>query len=92
VGVSVGTDVEGWVAVAADVDVAAGCACSVCAMAAETVSATIVSMRLVSTVGAKTGAEAVGSPGTTQAAMITKNISAVKNVRLLFMVSSLIDL
>jgi hypothetical protein len=55
-------------------------------MAAETVPATIVSIGPVSTVGAKTGAEAVGSPGTTQAAMVARNIRAMKNVRLLFMV------
>jgi hypothetical protein len=55
-------------------------------MAAETVPATIVVMRLVSTVGAKTGAEAVGSPGTTQAVIVAKNIRAMKNVRLLFTV------
>jgi hypothetical protein len=76
------------VAVAADVGVAVGCANAVCVMAAETVPATIVSMGPVSTVGAKTGAEAVGSPGTTQAVMTAKNIRATKIVRLLFMVFS----
>jgi len=32
------------------------------------------------------GADAVGSPGTTQAVIVAKNIRAMKNVRLLFMV------
>jgi hypothetical protein len=47
-------------------------------------------MEPVSTVGAKTGVEAVGSPGTTQAVIVAKNIRAMKNVRLLFIFSSLI--
>jgi len=63
-----------------------GRACSVCKMAAETVPATMVSTRLESAVGANTGAEAVGSPGSTQAVIVAKKIIAMKNVRLLFMV------
>jgi hypothetical protein len=54
-------------------------------MAAETVSATIVSNRPGSTTGAEAGADPDGSPGTTQAAMAAKKISATKNIRLLFM-------
>jgi hypothetical protein len=73
------------VAVAVDVGVDVGCASAVCVMAAETVPATIVSIGPVSTVGAKTGAEAVGSPGTTQA-IVAKNIIAMKNIRFVFMV------
>jgi hypothetical protein len=55
-------------------------------MAAETVPAIIVFRRSVSTVGARIGVEAVGSPGTAQATIVAKNIRAMKNVRLLFMV------
>jgi hypothetical protein len=61
-----------------------GTDCSVSAMAAETVPATIVLIAPVSTVGA--GVEMVESPGMTQAVMVAKNIRAMKNVRLLFMV------
>jgi hypothetical protein len=86
VGVSVGAGVDVEVAVVVGVTVTVGFACAVCVMAAETVSATIVSMGPVSTVGAKMGAEAVGNPGTTQAVIVAKNIRAMKNFRLLFMI------
>jgi hypothetical protein len=54
--------------VAENVAVAVGCACSVSARTAETVSATLISIAPVSTVGAKMGVVGVDeSPGTTQA-------------------------
>jgi hypothetical protein len=63
--------------------------CSVCARAAETVPATFVSIDPVSIVEAKMGVGGVDeSPGRTQA-MVTKNIREMKNVRVLFMTSSL---
>jgi hypothetical protein len=68
-----------------------GTDCSVSEMAAETVEATISSICPVSIVGAEMGAVAVGSPGITQAAIIAKNSRAMKMIRLLFMVFSLID-
>jgi hypothetical protein len=93
VGVSVGASVAAEVAVnvAAEVEVKTavavgfGADCSVSAIAAETVPATIVAIRPVSTVGAGCGVDAVESPGTAQATLIAKNIRAMKIVRLLFM-------
>jgi hypothetical protein len=81
-----GVELGEVVDVGSGVFVNVGCACSVCAMAAETVSATIVAICPVSTSGAAAGADAVGSPGTTQAVIVAKNIRAMKNVRLVFMV------
>jgi hypothetical protein len=90
VDVEVTVDVNVAVAVAVAVDalvaVGLGLDCSVCAMAAETVPATCVSTCPVSTVRVGSGAEAVGSPGTTQAVIVAKKIRAIKKVFLLFMV------
>jgi hypothetical protein len=77
--------VEVNVKVAAGIGVEIGCACPVCATTAETVPATIIAIRPVSTVSVGRGVDAVGSPGTTQAVIAAKNIRAIKNVRLLFM-------
>jgi hypothetical protein len=65
-----------------------GMDCSVWAMAAETVPATIVSMAPVSTVSVGRGVDVadVGSPGITQARMIAKKIGAMKKNRPLFIV------
>jgi hypothetical protein len=73
------------VAVETAVAVGFGAACSVSAIAAETVPATIVATRPVSTVGAARGVEAVENPGMAQAAIVAKNIRAMKIVRRLFM-------
>jgi hypothetical protein len=86
VGINVGVDVE----VDVGTRVGVGKACSVKAMATETVSATIVDRIPVSVVGASAGAEAVGRPGKAQATMVAKKVNAMKNVRLLFMVFFLI--
>jgi len=80
------TGVAVCVGVETGTSVGVGRACSVCVMAAETVSATIVSNRPGSMICGGAGAEAVGSPGTAQAMMAAKKVSAMKNVRLLFMV------
>jgi hypothetical protein len=99
VGVSVGIDVKVDVGVESEVIVEVGVEvelergmgaglgtdCSVSAMAAETVEATISSICPVSIVGAEVGAGAVGSPGTTQATITAKNIRAMNIIRLLFM-------
>ena len=94
VGVEVAVNVDVTVAVGMDVAVGVeaadavtmttgdgaglGMDCWVCAMAAETVPATIVSMASVSAVSVGRGAEEVGSPGTTQARMIARKIGAMK--------------
>ncbi len=70
--------------------VGVGCDCSVSAMAATTVSATMVSRRPGSVVGAKRGgAVGVESPGMTQAVTVTRRISAKKDVFLWVMDSFL---
>jgi hypothetical protein len=74
--------------VAVEIGIEVGCACSVCATTAETVPATIIAIRSVSTVSVGSGAGAVGDPGTTQAIIAAKNIGTIKSVRLLFMFSS----
>jgi hypothetical protein len=65
-----------------------GMDCSVWAMAAETVPATLVSMTPVSTVSVGMGVNVaeVGSPGTTQARIIAKKNGAMKKVHILFIV------
>lgn len=95
--VGVEVEVDCTVAVSPDVDVAVnvaakavvgvrlGTACSVCAIAAETVPATIVSICPVSTVRVGRGTEEVESPGITQAGITARKMRAIKNVRLFFM-------
>jgi len=65
-----------------------GMDCSVWAMAAETVPATIVSMAPASTVSVGMGVdvEEVESPGTTHARTMVKKIGAMKKDRLIFIV------
>jgi hypothetical protein len=86
VDVTMGMEVNVAVTITMEAGAGLGMDCWVWAMAAETVPATIVSMTPASNVSVGRGAEAVGSPGTTQARMIAKKIGAMKKFRLLFIV------